>query len=173
MNPHLDLGLLALTALIPLIIGMVWYNPRVFGKAWMTSVGMTEESMKGGNMILVFGLTYVFGFFLSVGLSFTVLHQHHLLSVIAPHPGETMSPANLDWYNNSIARFGHNYRTYRHGAFHGFLFALGGLLPVIGVNALFERRGFKYIAITWGFWAVCSVLMGAIICHWASFVYAS
>jgi len=41
------------------------------------------------------------------------------------------------------------------------------VLPVMGVNALFERKGFKYIAINVGFWTVSLALMGGIICQWA------
>ena len=32
----------AVSAASTLVIGFVWYNPKVFGKAWMESVGMTE-----------------------------------------------------------------------------------------------------------------------------------
>lgn len=32
-----------LSGIATLAIGFVWYNPKVFGKAWMESVGMTED----------------------------------------------------------------------------------------------------------------------------------
>jgi hypothetical protein len=47
---------------------------------------------------------------------------------------------------------------------------MGGLtlaLPIIGINALFERRGFKYIAINVGYWVVSMAIMGGIICQFA------
>jgi peptidoglycan biosynthesis protein MviN/MurJ (putative lipid II flippase) len=33
--------------LIPMALGFVWYHPKVFGNAWMQSIGMNEASMKG------------------------------------------------------------------------------------------------------------------------------
>jgi hypothetical protein len=41
------------------------------------------------------------------------------------------------------------------------------VLPVIGTNALFERKSGKYIFINWGYWAVSMTLMGGTICQWA------
>lgn len=57
-----------------------------------------------------------------------------------------------------------SYRTFKHGMFHGciagFLFAT----PILTINALFERKGFKYIAINAGYWIITLGLMGGIIC---------
>ena len=36
-------------ALIPMIIGFIWYHPKVFGNTWMQVAGMTEEKVKTGN----------------------------------------------------------------------------------------------------------------------------
>ena len=52
---------IAVSALIPLVIGAIWYNPKVLGKAWMQASGVTEEQVQSGNMLVIFGLTYVFG----------------------------------------------------------------------------------------------------------------
>ena len=65
----------AIAAIIPLLVGFIWYNPNVFGNAWMNSIGMDEAKMKEKfNPILVFGLCYVFAFLISFRcpvLSFT------------------------------------------------------------------------------------------------------
>lgn len=57
-----------------------------------------------------------------------------------------------------------HFRTFKHGAFHGVFFGLMVILPVICINALFERRGFKYIAVNAGFWIVSLAPMGGVIC---------
>jgi Protein of unknown function (DUF1761) len=38
------------TALIPAIIGFIWYNPKVMGTIWMRELGMTPESNKDLKM---------------------------------------------------------------------------------------------------------------------------
>jgi hypothetical protein len=41
------------------LIGGLWYGP-LFGKAWMAEHGFTEEQMRGGNMLKIYGLTFAF-----------------------------------------------------------------------------------------------------------------
>ncbi|MCB0443120.1 MAG: DUF1761 domain-containing protein, partial [Flavobacterium sp.] len=46
-------------ALSTLLVGFVWYGP-LFGKAWMAENGFSEEELKQGSMVKIFGLTFVF-----------------------------------------------------------------------------------------------------------------
>ena len=64
-------------------------------------------------------------------------------------------------------KYGHEFRTFKHGALHGFLSSIFIVLPVIGINALFERRGGKYILIHWAYWAITFLLMGGVVCQFA------
>ena len=41
-------------AVVPMVLGFLWYNPALFGNAWMRESGMTEEKMKSGNMGVIF-----------------------------------------------------------------------------------------------------------------------
>jgi hypothetical protein len=43
---HFNWLSLFVTALVPLVIGFVWYSKGVFGNAWMQAAGVTEESAK-------------------------------------------------------------------------------------------------------------------------------
>lgn len=40
---------LLVAAFPTLIVGFIWYNPKVFGTIRMKESGMTEENMKGGK----------------------------------------------------------------------------------------------------------------------------
>ncbi len=44
---------------ISLVIGAIWYSPKVFGSAWMKEVGMTEEDAQKGNMPMIFGIAFI------------------------------------------------------------------------------------------------------------------
>ena len=35
-----------LAALIPLVIGSLWYNPKTFGNAWMHACGFDEKKLQ-------------------------------------------------------------------------------------------------------------------------------
>jgi len=56
---------ITLAALMPLVVGAIWYHPRTFGKVWMDSLGFTEEDLKKGNMAVTFGVTFIMSFTLA------------------------------------------------------------------------------------------------------------
>ncbi|MBO6515424.1 MAG: DUF1761 domain-containing protein [Bacteroidia bacterium] len=154
MNTLVLLG----AALIPMVMGFIWYNPAVLGKAWMNAAGMTEEKMKGANMAVIFGLSFVFAIMLSFILHPIVIHQLAVKSIFFYEPE---SPDLAEF----LAKYGDHFRTFKHGALHGTVAGLFIALPVLGTNALFERKNFKYIAINAGYWAVTMALMGGVICQ--------
>lgn len=69
-------------------------------------------------------------------------------------------------YAAFMADYGHAYRTFKHGALHGFMTRLFLALPMIGINAQFEGKSWKYILINAGYFTVCFTIMGGIICAW-------
>jgi hypothetical protein len=154
-----------LAALVPLVVGFIWYNPKVLGTAWMEASGMTPEKGKTGNMPLIFGLTYLFSVFLAFAMSTMVVHQFHLRSILMNEPGLNDPNSEVGMMVKAFMdKYGTNFRTFKHGMLHGFLGGVMIALPMIGVNALFEQRGFKYIAINVGYWVVSMTLMGGVIC---------
>jgi hypothetical protein len=159
----MDINFLAIfvAALSTLIVGFVWYHPKVFGTIWMKETGLTEESMKGANMALIFGLAVVYAFFMGIILQSLTIHQFGAFGMIG---GDTSKA--LPSYAVFMTDYGMAYRTFKHGALHGFFTGLLLALPIIGTNALFERRSFKYTLVTGGFWILCFTIMGGIICAW-------
>jgi hypothetical protein len=133
----------------------------------MKATGVTPESAKGANMPLIFGLTYLFSFMLAMAMNFLVIHQFHVMSIMMHEPGfgtDPNSEASI-YFSNFMAHHGTSFRSFGHGAVHGFLSSLFIVLPVVAINALFEMKSFKYIAINVGFFVVSMILMGGIICQ--------
>ncbi len=153
-------------ALVPLVIGFVWYNPKVFGNAWMKASGVTEEKIKSSNMILIFGLTFILSLFLAMAMQFLVIHQAHVKSLFFLQPIDDANTEMGALYQTIMQKLGTSYRTFKHGALHGTISALFVALPVLSVNALFERKGFKYVAINVGYWMLCMGIMGGIVSAW-------
>jgi hypothetical protein len=154
------LALLA-AAISTLLVGFVWYHPKVFGTIWMRESGMTEDKMKGSNMVVIFGMAVFYAFLTGMILQFLTIHQWGAASMV----GEDVANAKPS-YTAFMADYGTVFRTFKHGALHGFLTGLFLALPIIGTNALFERRSWKYTLVSGGFWIVCFMLMGGIICAW-------
>jgi hypothetical protein len=88
-----------------------------------------------------------------------VVHQSHVASIIMMH-NDAESAGLMEKF---LEHYGNSHRTFRHGLLHGSLAGFMLALPIIGVNALFEARGARYIAINAGYWIISMGLMGGII----------
>ncbi|MDO7172131.1 DUF1761 domain-containing protein [Mariniflexile sp. AS56] len=156
-----NLSAILLAAVSALVVGFIWYNPKVFGKAWMQEAGMTEESMKGANMAKIFALALLFAFMIGFILENLVIHQAGALSLVG---GD--SSVALQSYSDFMSDYGNDFRTFKHGVLHGVMAGIFFALPILGTNALFERKSAKYIFINSGYWIVTLGIMGGIICAW-------
>jgi hypothetical protein len=148
-------------AVSALVVGFIWYNPKVFGNAWMKAAGLSEEQLKGSNMAKIFALALLFAILLAFSLQGMTIHQMGAFSMV----GGDVENA-LPSYQAFMDDYGDAFRTFKHGALHGVLAGIFIALPLIGTNALFERKGAKYIFINSGYWVVTFGIMGAIICGW-------
>lgn len=158
--------ILALAALVPLVMGFIWYGPMLFQNAWMKQMGFTKESMEGGNMGLIFLLCFVFSFLLAMILQTVVIHQFGVYSSVMPSGSSELTGDALTYFNDFMSKYGANYRTFKHGTLHGALAGLFLVTPVLATQAMFERKSAKYVLINAGYWIVTIALMGGIICQW-------
>ncbi|WP_445453962.1 DUF1761 domain-containing protein [Flavobacterium sp. 25HG05S-40] len=147
-------------SLVTLVVGFVWYSPKVFGNIWMKETGMTEEKAKQSNLVKVFGLTIFYSFMLAfVVLPNLVVHQMGAFGMVE---GNVNDPAYIEFMKAHSNAF----RTFKHGALHGFIAGLCFALPITAINSLFEQKSWRYILINAGYWIVSMTIMGAIICGW-------
>jgi hypothetical protein len=107
----------------------------------------------------------VLSLLIAMGLMPLVIHQFGIYSVLQGEPSIQDPASPLSQYvQEFMDKYGRNFRTFKHGAFHGVLTAIFLALPVIGILALFERKSFKYVAIHTGYWILTLGLMGGVIC---------
>ena len=99
------------STLVTLLVGFVWYNPKVFGTIWMKETGMTEEKAKTGNMAKIFGLTFVFAFLLAFMMPTLVIHQIGALQLAGGNEKDEAFLAYMQVH-------GHMFRSFGHGALH-------------------------------------------------------
>lgn len=154
---------LLVSAVSTLLVGFVWYHPKVFGTVWMKETGLTPEELTKGNMLKIFGLTYVFSVMITFMVMSLSVHQSGALGMIG---GSTKINEALPSFTAFMNDYGTAFRTYKHGALHGFITGLFFAFPVIAINGLFERKSWKYIFIHAGYWIVTLTIMGSIICGW-------
>ena len=156
-----------LAALIPMIMGMIWYNPKVFGTVWMKESGLTTEEIRSGKMGLIYGLSLVLAFVLTMLYPFAVNHSQQFMaffrSTVEHGMGIGVDSELGKGIIEAISGYHERFQTFGHGAFHGVFASIVLLLPVMGSNCLFERRSFKYFLVNWGYWTVTIALMMGVI----------
>lgn len=156
--------------LIPMIVGFVYYSDALFGSTWKQINGFSDEYLAKANMGLVMGGAYLFCCFIAMMVTGSVLHQPHAFQLMLPEVMETGSETQQQFIN-MMDQYGMRFRTFNHGALHGGLLGIFFALPMVGVNALFERRSWKYILIHGVYWIISLGLMGGLLC--ATITYPS
>ncbi len=165
---NLNYAIVLASSLIPMVVGFIWYNPKVLGTVWMNECGFTMESTKTANMAKIMGFSILFNLFVALVLHTIVIHQMGIFSMLADTPDMKDPNSELSvMITNFMAKYGANFRTFKHGALHGFITAIMFVLPIVGTSALYEQKSWKYIFIHVGYWAISLTLMGGVICAFA------
>ena len=152
-----------IAALIPIFVGGIYYHEKVFGSAWMRTNGFKASDLEGGNMAVILGISYFLGLLIAANLTGIVIHQTNVFQMMMPDVAEAGNAAQ-DQFANLMTQYEDRYRTPGHGLLHGGALALLFVMPVIAINSLFERRGWKYVAIHTGYWFITLGAMGALLC---------
>ena len=155
--------LLSLTSLVPIIIAYVWFNPNVY-KHIFKSWDLSQHNFHWTpSRIVVF---FVLSFMYSITIAYQVIHQLHFQSLLMNEVGFLKGEGNA--YKDLIYIFelyGKNFRSFKHGAFHGLLNSIFIVLPILAYGKLTSASSWRSIFFQWMFWMICGVLMGGIICE--------
>lgn len=110
------------------MVGAIWYGV-LFGKAWQRAAGLSDEDVQGGNMALIFGLTFLFEFLIAMVL-------WHLIARTGAAPHVVMMMA--------------------------VGFAIGIMIPAIGINYLYQRKSLMLFAIDSAHFILGMAAMGGV-----------
>lgn len=159
--------MIPVAALIPMVVGFVWYNPKVFGTIWMKETGVTEEKAQQANMAVTFGLAYLFACMLGVVIMGMSIHQMGVVQLFATKEGFDQAGSEAQQqFATVMGMVGTIHLSFGHGLLHGTLGGLFAALPILATNALFEMKSWKYIWINVGYWIISMALMGGVLCQW-------
>ena len=127
---------LMVAALSNFVLGFLWYGKPLFGSSWQKLAGLSDEEVQGGNMIVIFGLSFVLNFIIAAFLS--------LFTEIAMMLG-----------SNAI-----------FGGLFAALLCFGFVATTFGINYLYHRKPIKLYLINVGYFMVSFFIMGLIIGAW-------
>lgn len=140
--PEFNWPAVLVAAIVPMVIGFLYYHPKVVGGAWMKANGFTLEGMNPPKPVL-YGIALLLSFMLAMYMSLNVTG-----------PGQDTAPD------------GHSFATFGHGVVHGVLINLTVLLPVLGTLSIFEKRGWNWVFVNMGYWIITLSVMGGILSAW-------
>ncbi|MGB0862117.1 MAG: DUF1761 domain-containing protein [Saprospiraceae bacterium] len=125
-----------------LVIGAIYYHPKVLGTKWMASANLTDDDLKGGNMAIIFGGAFVLALIVSVFLKIHIDGAHLVSSGSESH------------------------MTFGHGALHGGITAFMVAMPIIVIIGMFERKKALNNLLHLGYWVITFAIMTGIVDAW-------
>lgn len=144
--PEINILALIVAALVPNIVGALYYGP-IFGTTWLKSFGRTKEEMEVGNQAFAYMGAILLAFIVAFFLNFILQGVH---KEVGPN-GELVTAS---------------FNTFKHGAFHAFFICFGFVVPAIVSLGLFHKAKAMNILLNCGFWLICFTIMGGIIDVW-------
>lgn len=124
---------IAVAAASTMVVGFVWYNPKIIGKELADAMNVGNVDANKGHKPWVYVLAVI--------LSGVIAYK--LNSGASHHPEDDQH--------------------FLHGVFHGIMTSLYLVAPVLITNMLFEARTMKIMLLHTTYWLVCFALMGGIL----------
>lgn len=146
MMPEYNFLAIAVAALVPMILGALYYGP-IFGNAWAASQGKTMKELEPNNMALTYGLALLVAFILAFYLKTNIELTHKDI-------------------NDAGELYFGSFHSFKHGALHGAMSGLLGVIPVVVSLSLFHKMSGKNILLNVVFWLLAMAIMGGIVDAW-------
>lgn len=164
MMEQVNFYMLPIAALIPLILGYVWYHPAVFGNRLAKNIGQSPDQIGTFGSFKKIGFVYLFSLLLSYIILLLSVHQlgAHLL-FLGERQMEDPNYGAHAFLANFMEQYGERHRTFGHGVLHGLETGLFVSLALIGATTIIEGRPLKQVWPHIGFWVLCSALIGGVL----------
>lgn len=133
----LNYSAIFIAGLLSFGLGALWYSPILFSKIWQKEVGLSDTDIQSGNMMLIFGGSFVCMLIMSLGLAIS-LKKFGMMNEIM-------------WYT---------------GALQGLLYGIMFSATSIGINYLYQRKSWKLFIIDAGYQISFLMLSGFILALW-------
>ena len=148
MQPHLNFLALIVAALIPMIMGFIYFHPGLMGSVWMKANGFIKENMTPPKPIM-----FLVAFVCSLLIAFFLW-------------GWVTGAGGIETSQVKDPNDGHSFVTFQHGVFHGIAFSLLVLIPIFITMKIFEMRSWAWALVNVGYWSISVILMCGILSAW-------
>ncbi|MCU0327641.1 MAG: DUF1761 family protein [Chitinophagales bacterium] len=155
-----------LVSLIPILTALIYFHPGFLGRFWPDFISWPDDiSLSIPNVLKLLGVL-ILSFALSFSLSYVVIHQAHIKSIVLNLPGlnDPASPA-YQFIKQGLLDFGNEFRNFRHGMIHGLILVLFTFLPIYFIENILLGKSWRFLFIRLGYLVLTIPLMGGFICQ--------
>ena len=154
--------IIPIAALLPLVLGFIWYHPQVLGTklAQITNEPIVKNKSIG-KMVIIYFLSILLAYILTL----MSVHQSAIYQLFFMDP--EIANANSEYnafIKDFMATYGDRHRSFGHGMIHGAEASLLFGLAFLGITTLMQNKPLKLIWIHLGFWILCCSLMAGLVC---------
>jgi hypothetical protein len=152
------------TAFIPALIDIIFFHPLLLGKILNKQNQQTTSPFSLKRLLFILFLSAPIALFLPA----VVIHQMGIFSMLNGQADLNVNGSELyRLVSTLMEKFGHQFRSFKHGALHGAILALFFVLPLSIIQNRKWSTPKSVILPDIIFWTVSLSLMGGIICAWA------
>lgn len=137
MNIEVNYLAVLLAAIASMVVGFVYYHPKVLGKPWMKAMGLTPEKLKKEQKQM--GKLYGVSFVLALVTAYVLSHVMGM----------------------SVATFGYDKVT--AGLSSAFWMWLGFVMPVQATGEIFGQKRWNAFGLNTGYQLVAMLAMGLVL----------
>ena len=157
--------ILPMVAIIPIILGMIWYNPKVMGTKLAQINDQPISSISSNFTIGRIALVYLLSVFFAYVLMLNSVHQVAIFQLFFMDSEVAKAGSEYQAFiDNFMENYGHRHRSFGHGLLHGAEAAFFYGLGTLGLTTLLTGGSLKKIWIHLGFIVICGSLMAGFIC---------
>jgi hypothetical protein len=137
----MEMNYLAFAAAVvaQMVIGFVWFHPKVMGEFWAKANGKTLEELMPAPSPMMMITTIIYTLLFTMFLTFNV---------------------------TGAGQEAIEFHTAKHGLFHAVVMTIMVMLPVFGTPGLYEKRGWNWILCHIGYWFLRMAVAMAILSAW-------
>jgi len=154
--------IIPIAALLPLILGYIWYHPNVLGTKLAQINGVQAVKNRSiGKMVLIYLLSILLAYILTL----MSVHQSAIFQLFFMDPELAFANSKYNAFiNEFMATYGDRHRSFGHGLVHGAEAGLMLGLVFLGITTLLQNKPFKPVWIHLVFWILCCSLMAGLTC---------
>ena len=143
-------------ALVPVVVAAIWYNPYLLGRLWGSEIGLAKERVTALKILIIAVFTFIAGYNMVGLIGSIVIHQHGIYSMLANEPDVHKQGTEL--YNTVqglMDKYGNNFRTFKHGSYHGYNAGIYFVLPLLLIIGVVETKRVSWILVHAAYATIC------------------